>query len=789
MTSLPQNPRFRNPGAPLDVGGSGTLTAREINSFANEPRNLTLTVSGRGALVPVLYGRRDVPGILATTPVVMSPSGDLLVSYIWCFGEVDAIEQIYINDAIVAAGGTFAITNYLGTPTQAVDPTLQANIAGYNDRMRVPLPGGGFLGVAYSVVRIPAGRITGFPRARAVIRGRKVFDPRTGLTAYSANPALCTGDLITNNAFGLGRSVLNLAACADWCDELLGGVAGAFRARAALYLAEGRQAEQYLDLLCEYAEALYTYEGPDIKMIPNAPVDLGTVPIITGADIIEGTLTPMAESSVDTPTEMEIQYTEIPATATQPWALTTTRVSLAGVDEGEVQRIPTSVTYEGVTSAIEAVNKATARLNRMQNRMTYSWVTVDHGVLHQRGDVVRLQIPEDGIDDIPVRIMKVSMPEPARYAVEAMRYDPSHYPSDIVLPGEDGVVPVGTIAMLVGTVVPDGWQIYSAANGKYVRGAGADGVTVNASGNSPTGPWSGTTSTDGQHNPSPMDIPAPEASPTGSPSYFDPDNTFTRGAHSHTWSVASVQENLLRRENILVKKITSTSLKIPPQVRVFGLPNVSTEATKNTSFSGRLLLPAAANANAGVSTQGTTNLTTGATSDAHTHHGTRTGWEPFAAGPLPQARYHVSGGGNHTHTANVRPTYNPKRRQLCAYESTAEYSPRPGMIYLWDQDLSLLPPDHVVCDGTNGTPDMRGRFVEFAATTPVSPTGDNTVNIAATTSQVGHSHDGGNIPGIVTYGENYAHSATVFHSHSISLTTAYVPKWYGLHFIMFTPTE
>ena len=778
------------PEARFSLGGSGTLSAEEMSEFQNEIRDLTLTLSARGALLPVLYGRRDVPGLMMTTPVVMSPSGNLLVAFAWCFGEVDAIEAVYINDTLVTnsgGGDTFTITNYLGTPTQAVDPLLQLNIAGYNDRVRVAIPGGGFIGVAYSVIRIPAGKISGFPRVRAVIRGRKVYDPRTGLTAYSANSALCVGDLITNNVFGLGRNVIGLADCANWADSLLGGVGGAFRARLALYIKEGRKAEQYLDLMCEYAECFYTYEGADLKLIPNAPVDLDTVEVITADDILEGSLSIRGESSADTPTEIEVQYTEIPVTATQPWAMTSLVVSLPGVDEGEVQRIPTSVPYEGVTSATEAVNKGNSRLARLQNRIVATWSTFDVGVLAQRGDVVKINIPEDGVDNLAVRITKVSMPEPGVYAVEASTYAASHYPDDLELPGEDGLVPVGAIAMLVGTTVPDGWEIYSAANGKYVRGAGADGVTVNASGNSPTGPWAGNTSLGGAHTRNSEDIPSP-IHRTGSSELYrnrlasaDP-----QGEHLHTFSVATLSENILRRENILVKKITSTALKIPPQIRVFGLSNVTTEAVKNTSFSGRLLMPAAANANAGVATQNTTAITTGSTDDNHAHYGLRQGFEPFGGVGIT-ARRNNAAGGLHSHTVSVRPTYSPKKQQLCVYESVGEVSPRPGIIYMWDQDPSLLPDDHLVCDGTNGTPDMRGRYVEFAATTPIAPSGNNTVALSGTTNEVGHSHDGTSMS--IPSDSYYGHSGTVYHSHTVSGSYSYTPKWYGLHFIMYTPTE
>jgi len=47
---------------------------------------------------------------------------------------------------------------------------------------------------------------TGIPKVTAVVRGRKVYDPRTGAAAWSSNAALCANDYVTNTAFGIGAT-------------------------------------------------------------------------------------------------------------------------------------------------------------------------------------------------------------------------------------------------------------------------------------------------------------------------------------------------------------------------------------------------------------------------------------------------------------------------------------------------------------------------------------------------------------------------------------------------------
>lgn len=766
------------PGANFDpktpVGGSGHLPAETINELANDPRELTTTVAARGALIPVLYGRRDVPGLV----FVHGKSGaNLVIGYIWCVGEVDAVEAIYVNDGVLPTGVT--ATHYLGTPTQGVDPKLAASVAAYNDTLRVSLPGGGKLGLCYSVLTITPGALDGFPRARAVIRGRKVFDPRTGLTEYSANPALMLGDLITNPVFGINRLVTGVAACANWCDTELGGIPGAFRARSAIYIADGRPAEQYLDLLCEYAECLRLFEGNNIKLVPDAPVDLTTAPIIGPSQVIEGSFSLTAESSSDTPTEVELQYTQPPAVASESWALEPVVVRLPGVTEGEVQRVPTSITLDGVYRPVEAANKAQARLNRMQGRLTATWTTLDAGVAHQRGDVFNVRLPARGVD-IPVRVENVNLAAAGRYQVSASRYDASHYPNDVVLPGGDGVVPVGAIALLVGTEVPVGWAPFSAADGRFIVGAGGALAVGAAGGSNNTGAWSFSTNSAGEHG-AQADMWA--AGPGGVNGYYSV-GASSVGGHSHSVTLADTEVNLLRRANILIIKTGAADIELPPAVRVFGLPNTNTTAVKITAFASRLLQAASVAADLGASTT-VASASTGY-AGAHVHTWSNYGYnvESIGGQPFALANYEHEG---HRHNLAAVLTVKPKKQQLCAFGDGSTYAIRAGMIFMWSGSLGAIPPDYVLCDGTKGTPDMRDRYAEFASVSPAPATGDNTISASGQTEASGHSHNGGvdgrSLPAQYTSG----HSEVVTHAHAINASKAFTPVYYALAFIMYAP--
>jgi hypothetical protein len=81
----------------------------------------------------------------------------------------------------------------------------------------------------------------GTPNATFDVKGRKVYDPRTGLTAWSDNPALCTRDFLSNTDFGLGAPDSEIddalvIAAANICDELISLAAGGTEKR---YTANG----------------------------------------------------------------------------------------------------------------------------------------------------------------------------------------------------------------------------------------------------------------------------------------------------------------------------------------------------------------------------------------------------------------------------------------------------------------------------------------------------------------------------------------------------------------------
>ncbi|WP_347278611.1 hypothetical protein [Plasticicumulans sp.] len=151
------------------------LPAAVLGAAARDAASAQATIAAEGAPIPILYGRVRRGALLFAATVL---DGALVLGCIWGVGPIDAVESIEIDDA--APHASVVATHYLGTPTQGVDPTLAAAIPGYADTLVASVDSEA-IGIAYSVLRIPARLGSGWPRVAAVLRGRAVWDPRSNL--------------------------------------------------------------------------------------------------------------------------------------------------------------------------------------------------------------------------------------------------------------------------------------------------------------------------------------------------------------------------------------------------------------------------------------------------------------------------------------------------------------------------------------------------------------------------------------------------------------------------------
>lgn len=164
----------------------------------------------------IVYGKSRVSGTIVYLSTTGATNEYLHIVLTLAGHEIQAIDEVYFNDELVPLSGNTPtgfyngvarINKKLGVAGDTADADLIADTVNLTDGKWTSAHK--LSGIAYLYVRLTwdAEKFpSGIPNISAVIRGKKVLDPRTGNTAYSANAALCLRDYLTDAALGMGMS-------------------------------------------------------------------------------------------------------------------------------------------------------------------------------------------------------------------------------------------------------------------------------------------------------------------------------------------------------------------------------------------------------------------------------------------------------------------------------------------------------------------------------------------------------------------------------------------------------
>jgi hypothetical protein len=199
------------------IGGSilnSRLAAKRAarRARAGLEQGRTIMVREPTASREIVYGEVRKSGTLVFAHVTGSKNEFIHLIVAVAGHEIEAIDDIFINDEIVALDGSGVATSapyaglirikkYLGTDAQTADADLISEAPSFwtsAHRLR---------GIAYIYARLKFSNDAfpgGLPNVSAIIRGKKVYDPRTATTSYSRNWALCLGDYLLDTNLGLG---------------------------------------------------------------------------------------------------------------------------------------------------------------------------------------------------------------------------------------------------------------------------------------------------------------------------------------------------------------------------------------------------------------------------------------------------------------------------------------------------------------------------------------------------------------------------------------------------------
>jgi predicted nucleic acid-binding Zn-ribbon protein len=244
-------------GAATVIGGL-MLANKAISSLYEMPKVDTdasrqRTVKGTIEPQKILYGENLVSGPISFVGTYGDTNRVLAHAVVLASHEVEEITNIYFDEEIITdsqidvngyvTSGKFGpvgnktfnfngtnfgtnickINRYTGASGQTADADLVANFFSYTSNHI----GTGLAYVTTHWLLKDGSQKTWDQYAprdiKAIVKGRKVYDPRTDTIAYSDNPALCLADYLTNTDFGMSIASAKIdwdsvSDAADACD-------------------------------------------------------------------------------------------------------------------------------------------------------------------------------------------------------------------------------------------------------------------------------------------------------------------------------------------------------------------------------------------------------------------------------------------------------------------------------------------------------------------------------------------------------------------------------------------
>ena len=304
-----------------------------------------INISASGGLLPVLFGRNQTGGLIFRA----KPTGDFGETFGIGFklghGEFDALEQTVIDPFAT-------VTFYAGTDAQAADPSL-----GLTQR---------FPRVAYAVCEFDLGPTGGeLTLPQFITRGKKIYDPRTTTTVYSANPALEALCLKTDIWFGQGLALTkfdlsSVNDIADYCDEV---VSGTPRFECHIALREGHPFEDWENTILTHFAGHWTFKNGKYRLWSHRPT--ATVSLAITTDHIAANSTPTLRRGtsgglLDEPNQITITWVD-PDTGFVDKDLPIKSASLEAGTESP--RIGSNYQYSGCHIVQQAVRHGYYNLN------------------------------------------------------------------------------------------------------------------------------------------------------------------------------------------------------------------------------------------------------------------------------------------------------------------------------------------------------------------------------------------------------------------------------------------
>lgn len=274
--------------------------------------------------------------------------------------------------------------------------------------------------------------LNGNPSVSCYVKGRKIYDTRTGRTEYSTNPAMCLRDFILSKRYGLGKWISkdnidedSFKEAADYCDERIKytGTSGETiyckRYELNIIIDQKQSALDWITDILGNFSGFITFSQDRLFLRIEKPESISYK--FDDSNCSDLTVTPL--SLDDTPNKYEVTFID----PLNNWNSIAVLVEDFADQKARQKIISQEVSLEGTTSQNQALRLA--RFYRDYNAICYKTVSFKTGqqAMHlEPGDVISLSYHKVFINE-PFRITEIKENNDGTFEIAGRSYNPNLY--------------------------------------------------------------------------------------------------------------------------------------------------------------------------------------------------------------------------------------------------------------------------------------------------------------------------------------------------------------------------
>lgn len=275
--ALSPKPRFSSASLTLP-GNAGSFAGASQATLGTDQ---TLSIREPVSSHKVIYGKTRVGGTIVFLQT--SNKNEFMHLVVAVAGhEINSFQKVFFDDERVTLNGSGVgfhnlarIKFGLGTDDQIAFSQLVSESSGkWTNEHRLRGIACAYIRLKYDQDKFP----NGIPNISFEIEGKKIYDPRTDTTAYSANSALCLADYLTNTKYGLASNYATeidetqLIAAANICDEQInlaeGGTENRYETNGLIDTSD--TPESIINVILGSMAGKAVYSGGKWRIIPGA---------------------------------------------------------------------------------------------------------------------------------------------------------------------------------------------------------------------------------------------------------------------------------------------------------------------------------------------------------------------------------------------------------------------------------------------------------------------------------------------------------------------------------------